>query len=40
MNTAYTLSGLAVGTIVGLTGVGGGALMTPLLVPVGARLMF
>ena len=28
----YSLSGLAVGTIVGLTGVGGGSLMTPLLV--------
>ena len=28
----YTLSGAAVGLIVGLTGVGGGSLMTPLLV--------
>ena len=28
----YTLSGAAVGFIVGLTGVGGGSLMTPLLV--------
>ena len=28
----YTLSGLAVGLLVGLTGVGGGSLMTPLLV--------
>ena len=28
----YPLSGLAVGIIVGLTGVGGGSLMTPLLV--------
>ena len=28
----YTLSGLFVGLIVGLTGVGGGSLMTPLLV--------
>ncbi len=28
----YTISGLAVGLLVGLTGVGGGALMTPLLV--------
>lgn len=27
----YTLSGLAVGFIVGLTGVGGGSLMTPIL---------
>ena len=31
-NFAYTLSGFAVGAIVGLTGVGGGSLMTPLLV--------
>ncbi len=31
---AYTVSGLAVGFIVGLTGVGGGSLMTPLLVVV------
>ncbi len=29
---AYTLSGFVVGFIVGLTGVGGGSLMTPLLV--------
>jgi len=28
----YALSGLLVGTLVGLTGVGGGSLMTPLLV--------
>jgi len=28
----YTLSGLLVGALVGLTGVGGGSLMTPLLV--------
>jgi len=28
----YSLSGLAVGTLVGFTGVGGGSLMTPLLV--------
>lgn len=32
MNFVYTLSGFAVGLIVGVTGVGGGALMTPLLV--------
>jgi uncharacterized membrane protein YfcA len=32
MDFAYTLSGFAVGFIVGLTGVGGGSLMTPLLV--------
>ena len=28
----YSLSGFAVGTLVGLTGVGGGSLMTPLLI--------
>ena len=32
MDPLYTLSGFAVGVIVGLTGVGGGSLMTPLLV--------
>ena len=32
MDLAYTVSGFAVGAIVGLTGVGGGSLMTPLLV--------
>lgn len=32
MDWIYTLAGLVVGFIVGLTGVGGGALMTPLLV--------
>ena len=32
INFLYSLSGLAVGMIVGLTGVGGGSLMTPLLV--------
>ena len=32
MNWLYTLSGFAVGLIVGITGVGGGSLMTPLLV--------
>ncbi|MBS0563001.1 MAG: sulfite exporter TauE/SafE family protein [Proteobacteria bacterium] len=32
INPLYSLSGLAVGMIVGLTGVGGGSLMTPLLV--------
>jgi uncharacterized membrane protein YfcA len=32
MNLAYTVAGFAVGAIVGLTGVGGGSLMTPLLV--------
>ncbi len=30
--TAYAVSGLLVGLLVGLTGVGGGSLMTPLLV--------
>ena len=32
MDFAYTFSGFVVGAIVGLTGVGGGSLMTPLLV--------
>ncbi len=32
MNLLYTLSGFVVGALVGLTGVGGGSLMTPLLV--------
>lgn len=32
MNLLYTVSGFAVGFLVGLTGVGGGSLMTPLLV--------
>lgn len=32
MDLLYTLSGFAVGAVVGLTGVGGGSLMTPLLV--------
>lgn len=32
MNFLFSLSGLAIGIIVGLTGVGGGSLMTPLLV--------
>ena len=32
INPLYSLSGLAVGIIVGLTGVGGGSLMTPILV--------
>lgn len=32
MTTAYAISGLLVGFLVGLTGVGGGSLMTPLLV--------
>ena len=31
MDYLYTLSGFAVGAVVGLTGVGGGSLMTPLL---------
>ncbi len=34
MEPGYALSGLLVGFIVGLTGVGGGSLMTPLLVMV------
>lgn len=32
MNLAYSLSGFLVGLLVGVTGVGGGSLMTPLLV--------
>jgi len=32
MDGMYTLSGFLVGMIVGITGVGGGSLMTPLLV--------
>ena len=32
MNWQLALSGLAVGTLVGMTGMGGGSLMTPLLV--------
>ncbi len=32
MDAAYPLAGLVVGFLVGLTGVGGGALMTPLLI--------
>src|SRR5271169_5895916 len=32
INPLYAMSGFAVGFIVGLTGVGGGSLMTPLLV--------
>jgi uncharacterized membrane protein YfcA len=32
MNVMYSISGFAVGLLVGVTGVGGGSLMTPLLV--------
>lgn len=32
INPAYVLSGFAVGFLVGMTGVGGGSLMTPLLI--------
>lgn len=32
LNPLYSLSGLAVGMLVGMTGVGGGSLMTPLLI--------
>jgi len=32
MDGLYTVSGFIVGFIVGITGVGGGSLMTPLLV--------
>ncbi len=31
MDFGYTLSGLVLGLVVGMTGVGGGSLMTPLL---------
>ena len=31
MSVTYIVSGFAVGLLVGLTGVGGGSLMTPLL---------
>ena len=34
INGLYALSGLVVGFLVGLTGVGGGSLMTPLLIVV------
>lgn len=34
-NPIYSLSGLLVGALVGMTGVGGGSLMTPLLVLIG-----
>lgn len=34
MEIAYTVAGLFVGFIVGLTGIGGGALMTPILIVV------
>jgi uncharacterized protein len=32
INPLYSMSGLAVGILVGMTGVGGGSLMTPLLI--------
>jgi uncharacterized membrane protein YfcA len=32
MEWAFTLAGFGVGTLVGLTGVGGGSLMTPILI--------
>src|SRR5277367_6117263 len=32
MNPLFVLSGFAVGFLVGMTGVGGGSLMTPLLI--------
>src|SRR6266581_8216335 len=32
INPLYSLSGFAVGVLVGMTGVGGGSLMTPILV--------
>lgn len=35
MNASLIIAGLSIGTLVGLTGVGGGSLMTPLLVYMG-----
>ncbi|HTP93780.1 MAG TPA: sulfite exporter TauE/SafE family protein, partial [Xanthobacteraceae bacterium] len=32
INQLYVLSGFLVGVLVGMTGVGGGSLMTPLLI--------
>src|SRR5882757_1724328 len=32
INPLYSISGFAVGALVGMTGVGGGSLMTPLLI--------
>ncbi|MGH8726755.1 MAG: TSUP family transporter [Burkholderiales bacterium] len=32
MDWSWTLSGFAVGFVVGMTGVGGGSLMTPVLI--------
>ncbi|MBN9555460.1 MAG: sulfite exporter TauE/SafE family protein, partial [Alphaproteobacteria bacterium] len=32
LHPLYVLSGFAVGFLVGMTGVGGGSLMTPLLI--------
>jgi uncharacterized protein len=32
VNPLYSISGFAVGVLVGMTGVGGGSLMTPLLI--------
>src|SRR6266481_1563425 len=32
LNPLYTISGFCVGALVGMTGVGGGSLMTPLLI--------
>jgi uncharacterized membrane protein YfcA len=32
LNPLYSVAGLGVGVLVGMTGVGGGSLMTPLLV--------
>ena len=32
ISTLYAFSGFAVGVLVGMTGVGGGSLMTPLLI--------
>jgi uncharacterized membrane protein YfcA len=37
LDPAYVLLGFVVGTLVGLTGIGGGALLTPLLILAGVR---
>jgi len=38
MDVGFIISGFGVGALIGLTGVGGGALMTPLLIFVLASL--
>ena len=38
LDLGIALAGLIVGVVVGLTGMGGGALMTPILVPIATSL--